>query len=263
MLLPGEDPAAMGDETVRRLMRPFAAEGEVEIVRKAVYRFHGLVARDWRRGRVFPGGRRGAPDPPFAGQGMCSGLRDAANLAWKLGLVLKGKAGDALLDTYQSEREPHVRQVIELAIAMGRVVCERDPAKAAERDRTMIAARGRPASDAATPPQPGLAAGFLHPSPRAGDLVPQPRDEPGRRDAALGDGFCPADARPARRAAGHAALDVTALGDGGALAAWLWRCGSRARAPTAMSSAPARPICFWTGWPHRCSHARSFRRRQP
>jgi len=223
MLLPGEDPAAMQeDETVRRLMRPFAAEGEAEIVRKAVYRFHGLVARDWRRGRVFLAGDAAHQTPPFAGQGMCSGLRDAANLAWKLDLVLKGKAGDALLDSYQSEREPHVRQVIELAIAMGRVVCERDPAKAAERDRTMIAARAAQPGDAATPPQPGLAAGFLHPSPRAGDLVPQPRDGAGaRRDAALGDGFCLLTRGPHAAPPGIAALDVTALGDGGALAAWL------------------------------------------
>lgn len=223
MLLPGEDPAAMlEDETVRRLMRPFAAASEAEIVRKAVYRFHGLVARAWRRGRVFLAGDAAHQTPPFAGQGMCSGLRDAANLAWKLDLVLKGRASDALLDTYQTEREPHVRQVIELAIAMGRVVCERDPEKAAERDRTMLAARAAQPDDAATPPQPGLAAGFLHPSPRAGDLAPQPRDASGgRRDAALGAGFCLLTRGPHAAPPGIAVLDVTALGDGGALAAWL------------------------------------------
>src|SRR5207237_771569 len=72
--------------------------------------------------------------PPFAGQGMCSGLRDAANLAWKLGLVLDGRAPDALLDTYPSERIPHVRSVIDFSMALGRVICIADPEEAATRD---------------------------------------------------------------------------------------------------------------------------------
>lgn len=140
MLLPGEDPAAMQeDETVRRLMRPFAAEGEAEIVRKAVYRFHGLVARDWRRGRVFLAGDAAHQTPPFAGQGMCSGLRDAANLAWKLALVLRGDAGDGLLDTYEVERKPHVRAVVASAKEFGIIIGELDPAAAAARDARLRA----------------------------------------------------------------------------------------------------------------------------
>ena len=72
---------------------------------------------------------------------MCAGIRDAANLAWKLDAVLGGRASDALLDSYQAEREPHARAAIELAIGMGRVVCTLDRAAAAQRDAAMLAAR--------------------------------------------------------------------------------------------------------------------------
>ncbi len=64
--------------------------------------------------------------PPFMGQGLCSGIRDAVNLAWKLDRVLAGRAHDGLLDTYQAERAPHIRHVVETSVAMGRIVCELD-----------------------------------------------------------------------------------------------------------------------------------------
>ena len=79
--------------------------------------------------------------PPFAGQGMCSGLRDAANLAWKLDLVLAGRAADALLDTYEAERLPSAQAAIEFSIELGKVICVPDPAEAAARDEAMAAAR--------------------------------------------------------------------------------------------------------------------------
>jgi 3-(3-hydroxy-phenyl)propionate hydroxylase/flavoprotein hydroxylase len=85
--------------------------------------------------------------PPFLGQGMCSGIRDAQNLAFKLALVLDGRVGADLLDTYQLEREPHVRGVIKKGIELGRLQTTRDPHKAAERDRRLLAVRaqaGRP-----------------------------------------------------------------------------------------------------------------------
>ncbi len=175
MLLPGETPEAMLDDAVvLDLIRPWDC-GPVEIERKAVYRFHGLVANRWRAGRALIAGDAAHQTPPFAGQGMCSGLRDAANLAWKLAAVLKGAAGDALLDTYQAEREPHVRSAIELAIGMGRVVCLLDPQAAAMRDAGMLAAR-----ESGAPPLPPLqppvfAAGcILSGAPGAGGMFPQP-----------------------------------------------------------------------------------------
>jgi hypothetical protein len=131
--------------------------------------------------------------PPFAGQGMCAGLRDAANLAWKLDLVLKGLASDALLDTYESERVPQVRRVIEFSIELGKVICVADPARAAARDAAMIAA----AKDRGpTPPLPAPAIGpglLVDDDPLAGHLFPQGEvrqgDSSGRFDDVVGRGF--------------------------------------------------------------------------
>ncbi len=193
MLLPGETPEAMLDDgVIEALITPWDC-GPVEIERKAVYRFHGLVAETWRSGRVFLAGDAAHQTPPFAGQGMCSGIRDAANLAWKLARVLRGAAGQDLLDTYQAEREPHTRALVELAIGMGRVVCTLDSDAAAERDAQMLAQRaaGAPGLPPMRP-QP-FAAGCLIPgAPGAGSLFPQPAAGQGPRrrrlDDALGAG---------------------------------------------------------------------------
>jgi 3-(3-hydroxy-phenyl)propionate hydroxylase len=107
----------------------------VEIVRSAVYRFRALVADRWRKDGVFLLGDAAHQTPPFFGQGMCHGIRDAAQLMWKLGLVLDGAASDALLDSYQAEREPHVRAIITASVAAGAAVCKTDPEEAEARDR--------------------------------------------------------------------------------------------------------------------------------
>jgi 3-(3-hydroxy-phenyl)propionate hydroxylase len=190
MLLPGETVEAMLDDAVvHDLIRPWDC-GPVQIERKAVYRFHGLVANRWRAGRIMIAGDAAHQTPPFAGQGMCAGIRDAANLAWKLDAVLRGAASDALLDTYQAEREPHVRAAIELAIGMGRVVCTLDRDAAAQRDAAMLAAQagGDPALPATRPP-PFASGGVLAGSPGAGELFPQPTagEAPLRLDDRLGD----------------------------------------------------------------------------
>lgn len=193
MLLPGEDPEAMlGDEVIQQLIAPWDC-GPIEIERKAVYRFHGLVANRWRNGRVLLAGDAAHQTPPFAGQGMCSGLRDAANLGWKLTAVLSGAADAALLDTYQTEREPHSRALIELAIGMGRVVCTLDPAAAAARDADMLARQAQ--GGGALPPAqaaPFTVGCVLAGAPAAGTLFPQPTigegARPARMDDLLGDG---------------------------------------------------------------------------
>ncbi|MDQ0463743.1 3-(3-hydroxy-phenyl)propionate hydroxylase [Caulobacter ginsengisoli] len=160
MIRPGEDPADfLTDSRIAELLKPWVPEGAVEIDRRAVYRFHGLLAYQWRKGRVLLAGDSAHQMPPFLGQGMCSGLHDAANLAWKLKLVLDGQASEALLDTYQTEREPHVRAMIQTAIAMGQVVCATDPVMVAARDAGMLAQRaaGKNPVPQPTPAQgPGL-----------------------------------------------------------------------------------------------------------
>jgi 3-(3-hydroxy-phenyl)propionate hydroxylase len=135
MLLPGEDDAQMArPETVSALVAPWVQGVSHTIIRAATYRFHGLVAEHWRKGRVFLAGDSAHQTPPFFGQGMCHGLRDAANLAWKLVGVVRGQFASSILDTYQSEREGQVRSVIRAAIEAGRYICELDPQKATARD---------------------------------------------------------------------------------------------------------------------------------
>ncbi len=135
MLLPGESDVAMQDRAiVQALVAPWVQGVPHSIIRAATYRFHGLVAESWRHGRLFLAGDAAHQTPPFFGQGMCHGLRDAANLAWKLALVHAGHADAALLDTYQTERDAQVRHVIGRAVEVGRSICILDPQAAAARD---------------------------------------------------------------------------------------------------------------------------------
>jgi 3-(3-hydroxy-phenyl)propionate hydroxylase len=193
MLLAGEAPEdVLDDDFIRARLAAWNCADDVVVERKAVYRFHGLVAETWRQGRVLLAGDAAHQTPPFAGQGMCAGLRDAANLAWKLAAIVREGASDRLLDTYQPEREPHVRAVIERAIQMGRVVCTTDPAAAAARDAAMLAQRAAGASTA-LPAYPAFSAGCLIAgSPGAGEVFPQPWSQDGedtlRMDDILGPG---------------------------------------------------------------------------
>ncbi len=189
MLLPGEDPTAMQDPAVvRELVAPWVDPDVVEMERSAVYAFHGLIARTWRRGRVLLAGDAAHQMPPFLGQGMCSGLRDAANVAWKLDLVHRGIAPDALLDTYQLEREPHVRTIVELAVGFGRIICTTDAALAAQRDRTMRLTQHEHDGDPTEERQlPGLRPGPLVLGD--GRLAPQPTCAGKRLDDLVGQRF--------------------------------------------------------------------------
>ncbi|UUU20332.1 bifunctional 3-(3-hydroxy-phenyl)propionate/3-hydroxycinnamic acid hydroxylase [Streptomyces sp. DSM 40750] len=169
----------------------YVDRSQADLIRVATYTFRSLVAEHWRRGRILLAGDAAHQMPPFLGQGMCSGIRDAQNIAFKLDAVLRG-ADDALLDTYQSEREPHVRAIIAKGIELGRVQTVRDPTAAAERDARLIAQReanGRPEKMRF----PGLGPGLHDASPQAGHLMPQGRVEShgaeGLFDAVLGRGF--------------------------------------------------------------------------
>ncbi len=118
----------------------FLKPDQADLIRTANYTFNSLIADRWRRGRIVLAGDAAHQMPPFLAQGMVSGIRDARNLAWKLGLVLDGHP-ETILDSYQVEREPHVRFITEKAVELGRVQTERDPERAAARDARMIAAR--------------------------------------------------------------------------------------------------------------------------
>jgi 3-(3-hydroxy-phenyl)propionate hydroxylase len=120
---PDEDAVEIAQPArVWELLSPWLEPEEAVIERAAVYTFHSAVARQWRSGRLLLAGDSAHQTPPFLGQGMCAGIRDAANLAWKLAYAVAGKATPDLLDTYQSERAPHVREFIELAIRLGGLI---------------------------------------------------------------------------------------------------------------------------------------------
>lgn len=99
----------------------------VKILRAVIYSHHVRVADRWRVGRVFLAGDAAHAMPPWIGQGMSAGVRDAANLCWKLAAVLKGQAPTSLLDSYQAERKPHVTEVTRRACLVGRIITERNP----------------------------------------------------------------------------------------------------------------------------------------
>ena len=135
--------AVLADETsdaisaqarVWDLLSRWLTPQDAELERAAVYSFHSLIAQDWRRGRLFIAGDAAHQTPPFMGQGMCAGIRDAANLAWKLAAAVHHGAGDTLLDSYGSERAPNTQAFIETAIRLGHLI------NAAERESALRAA---------------------------------------------------------------------------------------------------------------------------
>lgn len=194
-LKPGEDPAraATAEETWKLLSRWLTPE-DGELWRQSSYRFHALVAANWRKGRVFLAGDAAHMQPPFLGQGMCQGIRDVTNLSWKLGSVLRGDLtgaqAEALLDSYGAERKAHVRELTSRIKGVGAVICERDPVKARERDARLLAECGGVVKD--TPRQdilPRLETGLLASQAHAarGSLFPQPRMASGGTQRLLDD----------------------------------------------------------------------------
>ncbi|MFM0341857.1 bifunctional 3-(3-hydroxy-phenyl)propionate/3-hydroxycinnamic acid hydroxylase MhpA [Paraburkholderia fungorum] len=143
-------------EKVWELLSPWVTPENATLVRYAVYKFRSLIAENWRSGRVVLAGDAAHQMPPFMGQGMCSGIRDAWNLAWRFDLILKGVASPELLEDYTPERRPQVRAVIDASVAMGQVVCISDPDEAARRDEAYLSGQVPP-----LPPFPGLTDGLI------------------------------------------------------------------------------------------------------
>jgi len=236
MLKPHETAEEMlSDTLIAELLKPWKVEGAVTLERKAVYRFNAKVAKTWRKGPILLAGDAAHLTPPFAGQGLCAGLRDAANLAWKLAAVFDG-AGEALLDTYQTEREAHVRPTIALAMMMGRTVCITDPSAAQARDQQMLAARAAGSSPDGAVGNPPLGNGFLMAgSAQAGHYFPQFLTNQGRRlDDVLGPGAWLIERSNPRDGGARDGVQAVTLGDPrlgpfkSELEAWFAKCGAEA-----------------------------------
>ncbi|MDI1464755.1 bifunctional 3-(3-hydroxy-phenyl)propionate/3-hydroxycinnamic acid hydroxylase [Catellatospora sp. KI3] len=201
MLRPGETaeqvehPAAVAD-----LVSPYVDPQRFQVRRAAVYTFNHLVADRWRAGRVFLLGDAAHQMPPFMGQGLCSGLRDAANLVWKLHLVLAGRAGQSLLDTYEQERRPHTEEMARITVGVGRVFLARSRAGAKLRDVLLRGVQLLPrvrrfVRHFEFKPLPRHRAGWHRGGGPAGTMFPQPlvavagAAAPVPLDEVLGDGF--------------------------------------------------------------------------
>ncbi|MEO0465670.1 MAG: bifunctional 3-(3-hydroxy-phenyl)propionate/3-hydroxycinnamic acid hydroxylase [Pseudomonadota bacterium] len=172
MIQPGETAEYVTrPETLRSWISEWTDPDKVELERSAVYRFHGLVAKRWRNGRVMVVGDAAHQMPPFMGQGLCAGARDACNLAWKLLAVSKGEAPIEFLDTVEQERIPHVKDVTRGAIAMGKTVCVTDLEEAARRDAQMMADH-RAGKGFAFPGPPRIKSGVMD-DDAAGSVFPE------------------------------------------------------------------------------------------
>jgi 3-(3-hydroxy-phenyl)propionate hydroxylase/flavoprotein hydroxylase len=228
-MLDSEEAFATESEPARvwHRVREFLDERHAELIRLATYTFRSRIAHRWRAGRILLAGDAAHQMPPFLGQGMCSGVRDAQNLSFKLDRLLRGESAESILDSYQSEREPHVRAVVEKGIELGRVQTTRDPAAAAARDARLIGARqARRKPDKMRFPGigPGLVAAD---TPGAGLLVPQGMVSagagPARFDEVAGYGFTIlVDARSDGFATATVAEAAAQIG------ARVWHIGARA-----------------------------------
>ena len=230
----GEDPreAATPERTWQLLSRWLKPE-DGTLWRQSSYRFHALVADRWRVGRVFVAGDAAHMQPPFLGQGMCQGIRDVANLAWKLIAVVRERGPERLLDSYGEERKAHVRELTSRIKGVGAVICERDVGKARARDAKLLADCGGIVKD--TPRQdilPALTTGLLVASPGAGTLFPQPRlrsgvlmdEQHGHGWRLVTDGSMPLD-----MSAGIELVDLAGVPEAdGVVAQWMLRHGARA-----------------------------------
>ncbi len=184
MVLPGENPDDLCDpQRIRELLAGRRDLDDRDVIRIAVYRFHSRIAERFRSGRIFLAGDAAHLMPPFAGQGMNSGIRDAFNLGWKLALACRGLGSEALLASYESERAPHVRAMLGLSEWIGRVVMSRGRAASLARDVVLSGVRRVPllhdyVAEMRFKPKARFREGFVFPQSAAGraagTLVPNP-----------------------------------------------------------------------------------------
>jgi 3-(3-hydroxy-phenyl)propionate hydroxylase len=222
-LMPGETREEMlRPERIEALLRPWLPPEHYEIRRAAVYQFHAATASRWREGRVFLAGDAAHQTPPFLGQGLNAGFRDAVNLGWKIPLVYAGVCEERLLESYAEERDAHARDLVEWAVEVGKLM-------------ETLAAReaGLPDPYPATNPRSGYGQGRTVPPLRSGALVEdqvragrpvggllrQPTVRPtgrapGRLDELLGRGFAVVGRKQGDLRVGPEARDVLRRLDG-------------------------------------------------
>ncbi len=211
MLHPGEDEQPfLEHDRIRALLDRWVTDEHVEVERAVIYTFHARTAASWRAARVLLAGDAAHVMPPFVGQGFSSGARDAGNLAWKLDAVLNG-APEALLDTYEAERRPHVTGMQTMAVRWGGVVQTANPRVARVRDAVLGVLDRTGALQAITDrakPLPTYREGAFACKPHlialrrgVGSLFPQPAG----LDARLGRGWAAVTASPAAAGAWRAA----------------------------------------------------------
>ncbi|MEE4299928.1 MAG: bifunctional 3-(3-hydroxy-phenyl)propionate/3-hydroxycinnamic acid hydroxylase [Pseudomonadales bacterium] len=199
MLMPGEtDADLLEDARIRALLAEHTNPDGIGVYRKCVYGFSAVVADRFSAGRVFLAGDAAHMTPPFAGQGLNSGLRDARNLSWKLAAVLAGRLPATLLGTYQTERHDGARMLVDLAVGLGARIQPTDPAAAAERDAMFAAINADPrkaaefrANSAAALRSSRLPGGWFDAETGGGAQPWQPTLEGavGRLDDVIGRGF--------------------------------------------------------------------------
>jgi 3-(3-hydroxy-phenyl)propionate hydroxylase len=171
MVMPGDDIAHLTTtKGIWSLLRPWLTQDDARIERAVPYVFHAAIARPWRVGRVLLAGDAAHQMPPFLGQGLCAGVRDASNLAWKLARVVMGASSSVLLDSYEKERSAHVRDITKHAVEIGAIIQATNDEQVRRRDEQLFKGNRQMKSLA-----PRLGAGLhrTEPSP-AGAIASQP-----------------------------------------------------------------------------------------
>jgi len=221
---PGEDLSnALDEDSIWERVSRWVTPEHAKLVRAAVYTHRSLVAQHWRKGPLIVAGDAAHQTPPFLGQGLCAGVRDASSIAWRLGAVIRNGADDALIDSYESERDAHARFIIKAATALGQVYKSPDKKKL----DSINASVGREGRGQSPRLGPGLWVDAGEGCP-GGTLAPQPRLADGRLiDDLIGYRFgvvataellaaIPAEARQGAEAAGIRFIEAS-----GEASSWL------------------------------------------
>ncbi|ATE65494.1 bifunctional 3-(3-hydroxy-phenyl)propionate/3-hydroxycinnamic acid hydroxylase [Rhizorhabdus dicambivorans] len=209
------DTEVKSDTAIADFVGKWFKPGDYEVLRAHVYHFHSRVAENWRKGRILLAGDAVHLAPPFLGQGVCSAIRDATNLAWKLARVVKGTSPDAILDSYQSERWPHAHMLVRIAGDVGEklqwMATATEEELAAMKRQDYEHAQARPLMGPGLHPPFARAGGRLSPQPRLADgrLLD---DHVGYRFALVGDPALIEELSPLTRASLEA-LDAVILAD--------------------------------------------------